>query len=172
MGVLITDDVGQPKPQFENTGGTGFESWKGASGHGNVRSDDGQIVSIGAKADAAVTNTASPASVIALLKGLISKTGVTTVAFDWSGAVAADGFSTEFDVSGVRSIDIFGYVGNDNTITVYAGNTSTSMYPITKTLSTTENGFAPYLHLDVSFKFLSLKLTNASTIAIKIAGKS
>jgi hypothetical protein len=57
MANLILDDQGRPKPQYEKPDGTGFEAWKGKDGHGNMRSDDGQIVALGSTADTSDANT-------------------------------------------------------------------------------------------------------------------
>lgn len=57
MAELLEDDLGRPKPQYEKPDGSGFEAWKGKDGHGNVRSDDGQIVALGATGDADTANT-------------------------------------------------------------------------------------------------------------------
>ena len=65
---LQEDGQGRPIPQYQNAAGTGYEAWKGADGHGNVRSADGQIVSIGATTD--VEASSGNGSVIALLKRL------------------------------------------------------------------------------------------------------
>lgn len=59
-------------PQHRLQGGLTFEETTGKNGHLNVRNEDGEMVSIGAKADAAVTNPASAASLIAAVKGLLT----------------------------------------------------------------------------------------------------
>lgn len=68
MAELLEDDIGRPKPQYEKANGTGFEAWKGKDGHGNVRSEDGQIFSLGSIGDSAIANT-----VIGRLKNLVSQ---------------------------------------------------------------------------------------------------
>ena len=57
MAELLEDDLGRPKPQYEKPDGSGFEAWKGKDGHGNVRSDDGQIVALGSTTDTSEANT-------------------------------------------------------------------------------------------------------------------
>jgi len=75
MPVLLEDDLGRPKPQYENQAGTDFEPWKGANGHGNVRSSDGQLVTIGARADSAAADHTVSASVVAVLKAILRDVG-------------------------------------------------------------------------------------------------
>jgi hypothetical protein len=75
MPVLLEDDLGRPKPQYENQAGTDFEPWKGANGHGNVRSSDGQLVTIGARADSAAADHTVSASVVAILKAILRDVG-------------------------------------------------------------------------------------------------
>jgi hypothetical protein len=57
MAELLEDDMGRIKPQYEKLDGSGYEAWKGKDGHGNVRSDDGQIVALGSTGDADTANT-------------------------------------------------------------------------------------------------------------------
>jgi len=71
MPLLLEDDVGRPIPQYQNQTGTDFEAWRGADGHGNVRSDDGKIVTLGARSDSAATDHTVSASVVSILKALL-----------------------------------------------------------------------------------------------------
>ena len=57
MAELLEDDMGRIKPQYEKLDGSGYEAWKGKDGHGNVRSDDGQIVALGSTTDTSEANT-------------------------------------------------------------------------------------------------------------------
>lgn len=57
MASLLLDDQGRPKPQVENTAGTGFEAWKGENNAGRVTgdvdhdaADSGKPIKIGGKA--------------------------------------------------------------------------------------------------------------------------
>lgn len=56
MGNLLTDDQGRPIPQYQKADGS-FEAVRGSGNHMDVRSDDGQIVVLGATTDAAGANT-------------------------------------------------------------------------------------------------------------------
>lgn len=67
MAELLEDDLGRIKPQVEKPDGSGFEAWKGIRGHGNVRSDDGEIATLGS-----VNNSDTENTVIGRLKKLIS----------------------------------------------------------------------------------------------------
>ena len=64
---LREDSLGRAYPQLVNEAGNDFEDWKGKDNHGNVRSDDGKIESIGAKNDPEAEGNGS---VIAILKRL------------------------------------------------------------------------------------------------------
>ncbi|MCL6453546.1 MAG: hypothetical protein K6T78_07950 [Alicyclobacillus sp.] len=90
---LLLDEQNRPVPQYVNAGKTGFEFQQGAdgasrvllwdsTGHqplltqtnaGYVRAADGAVATMGAQADAAVTNPSMSASEIALLKGLLKQ---------------------------------------------------------------------------------------------------
>lgn len=65
---LNTDAAGVKTSQYYADRGDGTDNW-----HHVTRTFDGGDVTVGAKADAAVTSSASSGSVIALLKGLLSK---------------------------------------------------------------------------------------------------
>ncbi len=75
MAILLEDSLGRPKPQYENTAGTDFEAWKGANGHGNVRSSDGQLITVGSKDDSAAADHTVSASVVAVLKAILRDVG-------------------------------------------------------------------------------------------------
>jgi len=84
MAELLEDDLGRPKPQYEKPDGSGFEAWKGKDGHGNVRSDDGQIVALGSTGDADTANTVIGRlkKIVAILSTALSAAGNFKVAIN------------------------------------------------------------------------------------------
>jgi hypothetical protein len=57
MANLILDDAGRPMPQYLKQDGSGYEALKGANGAGNIRADDGALVTLGSTADTSMQNT-------------------------------------------------------------------------------------------------------------------
>lgn len=84
MAELLEDDMGRIKPQYEKLDGSGYEAWKGKDGHGNVRSDDGQIVALGATGDADTANTVIGRlkKIVAILSTALSAAGNFKVAIN------------------------------------------------------------------------------------------
>ena len=75
--VLIYDSEAKALvPQYVNAAGTAGELWKGADGHGSVRSSDGKLVTVGAMADAAATDYTSVASLVSLFKAQLREMAV------------------------------------------------------------------------------------------------
>jgi hypothetical protein len=81
MAELLEDDMGRIKPQYEKLDGSGYEAWKGKDGHGNVRSDDGQIVALGSTGDADTANTVIGRlkKILAILPTALSAAGLVGV---------------------------------------------------------------------------------------------
>lgn len=173
MPTLLTDQIGRPKPQYETSDGSAFEALKGQNGHMNSRSDDGQIVTIGAKADTAVTVSTGSASVIALLKGIVdwlSKGRVVgTHANAWNNvAAAANATSTSVDTNIVRVLSLFGNVSAATILTVQYSQNNSTWYDGTK-LDLVAGNFA--IGIPVGARYVRLKTSAAATITATIAGK-
>lgn len=70
---LVTAADGKIAPQYYNPSADAYQHVQGSDGAPKMQADDGKIASIGAKADSAVHDPSSAASVIALLKGLLEQ---------------------------------------------------------------------------------------------------
>jgi hypothetical protein len=67
-----------PVPQYFNTDADDYEPLEGSDGAPLFQAEDGKIATIGAKADVAVSDGSSSASVVALLKGIQTLVGAKT----------------------------------------------------------------------------------------------
>lgn len=148
MGILLTDDMGNAKPQYANETGTGFEEWKGANGHGNVRSADGQMVSIGSTTDAPAVDETVAASVISVLKAILAKPagggGGSAAEPDsigengniWSSLLVDTKYtSPAFDISGYKYFTLIGDASKASTFEVQFSQDTFMFFPAKKILT-------------------------------------
>lgn len=181
MSNLVTDASGKPKPQYENEAGTAFEALKGRNGHMKVMSDDGMNPAIGATTDTMATDPEVANSVIALLKGILSKTGTSggtgAAVFEgtqgnlWNNkAVTANEYSATVDTQGASKLSIFGQATGATDLTVYISQDSSSFYAAEK-LSVQPGDF--HLFLNTAARYVRLR-TSAGSIIVgaTLAGKA
>lgn len=173
MANLITDEAGLPKPQYENAGGTAFEAMKGKDGHINVRSEDGEFISVGAKADAAVDDETAAAGIIGLLKGLVKtlklKNPTGAHANAWNAvAVVVDGLSNAIDTAQNSNLTIMGNVSAATTLTVRYSQDNVNYYAGEQISATADF----VLHVKAGARYVELASSAAATITATIAGKA
>lgn len=106
MAELLEDDIGRVKPQYEKPDGAGFEAWKGKNGHGNVRSDNGQIVALGATSDTDTANTVVGRlkKIVAILQTALLAEELTILS---SATRTASGASAEFVVGNYKEASFY-----------------------------------------------------------------
>ena len=113
--VLIEDNHERPVPQYVNQAGNDTELLKGANGHLNVRSSDGQFVTIGSLGDNPVVDHTSTGTLISVLKSILRDSRVSfndQIQVAESAQRAATSTSTEFENLGHRGAHVILNVTN------------------------------------------------------------